>query len=74
VRESRSPIDDSQTETVLLDAEGPIQGPLGSTTPSLILRCQQKRMSVYVSTGMAATVEEGFDGGPSESQQSYPPT
>jgi Type VI secretion system VasI, EvfG, VC_A0118 len=60
--ESRSSIDDSKNEVLLLDVEAPIQGPLGSTTPSLIVRCKEKKTNVYVNTGMAATVEEGLDG------------
>jgi type VI secretion system protein VasI len=48
------------------DAEEPIHGPLGATTPTLIVRCKEKKTDVYVETGMAASIEEGIDGGPSE--------
>ena len=64
--ETRSPIDDSKTEVLQVDAEEQIHGPLGEITPTLIVRCKEKKTVVYVDTGMAATVEEGLDGGPSE--------
>jgi type VI secretion system protein VasI len=65
VSESKSPMDDSKTVVLSLDADNNIHGPLGDKRPTLIIRCQEKKTKVYVVTGMAASVEEGYDGGPS---------
>lgn len=62
--ESHSQMDDSKTVVLALDSEDKIQGPLGPVRPSLIVRCEEKRTSVYVVTGMAARVEEDIEGGP----------
>jgi hypothetical protein len=62
--ESHSQMDDSKTVVLALDSEDQIQGPLGAVRPSLIIRCEEKRTSVYVVTGMAARVEEDIEGGP----------
>jgi hypothetical protein len=64
--ESHSPMDDSKTEVLRVDAEEQIHGPLGATTPTLIVRCKEKKTALYVETGMAASIEEGIDGGPSD--------
>jgi type VI secretion system protein VasI len=64
--ESHSPMDDSKTEVLRVDAEEQIHGPLGAITPSLVLRCKEKKTDVYIETGMAASIEEGIDGGPSD--------
>jgi hypothetical protein len=45
---------------------GQVRPSRGEKRPSLIIRCKEKRTQVYVVTGMAATVEAGFDGGPSD--------
>lgn len=66
VTEERSPMDDSQTVVLTLESENVVQGPLGAVKPSLIVRCQQKKTAVYVVTGMAASIEEGVEGGPSD--------
>ena len=62
----RSPMDDSRTVVLTLDSEDQIQGLLGAVKPSLIVRCKEKKTDVYVATGMAASIEEDFDGGPAE--------
>jgi hypothetical protein len=62
--ESRSQMDDSKTVVLALDSEDKIQGPLGAVKPSLVIRCEEKKTSVYVVTGMAARVEEDIEGGP----------
>jgi type VI secretion system protein VasI len=66
VKEERSPMDDSQTVVLTLDSENVVQGPLGTFKPSLIVRCQQKKTAIYVVTGMAASIEEDVEGGPSD--------
>jgi type VI secretion system protein VasI len=66
VTEERSPMDDSQTVVLTLDSENGVQGPSGIVKPSLIVRCQQKKTAVYVVTGMAASIEEDVEGGPSD--------
>jgi type VI secretion system protein VasI len=64
VKEDRSPMDDSKTVVLSLDSDDVIQGPLGSSKPTLIVRCKEGKTQVYVSTGMAASVEQDLDGGP----------
>jgi hypothetical protein len=65
VSESKSQMDDSKTVALSLDADNNIRGPLSDKRPTLIIRCQAKKIKVYVATGMAASVEGGYDGGPS---------
>lgn len=66
VTEDRSPMDDSKTVVLSLDSDDVIEGPLGPSTPSLIVRCKEAKTQVYIHTGMAASVEEDLDGGPSD--------
>lgn len=54
-----SSFDDSKTVTLVLDADKEIKGWLDAETPSLVLRCKEKQMDVYVFTGMQANVESG---------------
>jgi hypothetical protein len=63
VTESRSPMDDSRTVILALDSADVIEGPIGSNKPTLIVRCKEGKTQIYVSTGMAASVEQDFDGG-----------
>jgi hypothetical protein len=63
VTDSRSPMDDSKTVALALDSNHVIQGPVGSNKPTLIVRCNEGKTQVYVSTGMAASVEQDLDGG-----------
>ena len=65
----KSPMDDSKTVVLALDSDDEIQGPLGAVRPSLVVRCQENKTQVYVVTGMAATLEEASDGGPSNSHK-----
>jgi len=65
VTETHSPMDDSKTVVLALDSDAVIQGPIGSDKPTLIVRCKEGKTQVYVATGMAASVEQDFDGGPS---------
>jgi hypothetical protein len=66
VTEEQSPMDDSKTVVLALDSEDKIQGPLGAVRPSLIVRCKEKKTDVYVASGMAASIEHDFEGGPSD--------
>ena len=59
--ESKSALDDSTTVGFGLQAEDSIDGPVGKSTPVLIVRCQDKKVEVFISTGMPASVEEGTD-------------
>ena len=59
--ESKSALDDSTTVGLGLQAEDSIDGPVGKSTPVLIVRCQDKKVEVFISTGMPASVEEGTD-------------
>ena len=64
VSEDHSPMDDSKTVVLSLDADNTIEGPLGPKQPTLMIRCQEGQTQVYIYTGMAAAVEEDFEGGP----------
>lgn len=64
VDEGQSSMDDSKTVTLSLDSDDAVDGPLGPKQPTLIIRCQEGKTEVYVHTGMAASVEEGQEGGP----------
>jgi type VI secretion system protein VasI len=57
----KSPMDDSKTVALSVDSDREIEGPLGSVTPTLVVRCQEGQTSIYVVTGMAATVEDSDD-------------
>ena len=64
--EEKSPMDDSKSVILALDAEGMAQGPHGAVRPKLMIRCQEGKTESYVVTGMAANIEGSSDGGPSE--------
>jgi len=64
VSEDRSPMDDSKTVVLSLDSDNTIDGPLGSKRPTLLIRCQEGKTEAYIDTGMAASVEQDFEGGP----------
>lgn len=66
VREEASPMDRSKTVILTLNAENMIPSVTGDRKPSLIIRCKEGKTDSYVSTGVAASVEEDIDGGPSE--------
>jgi hypothetical protein len=66
VKEDHSPMDDSKTIVLALDSENAIHGPLDDQKPALMIRCKEGKTDTYVMTGMAASVEEDPDGGPSE--------
>jgi hypothetical protein len=69
VKEEVSPMDSSKTVVLTLSAENTIHGPIGDRRPSLIIRCKEGKTDAYVVTGMAASVEEDSEGGPSEDHQ-----
>ncbi len=56
----RSAMDDSPTVVFSLEAENEIQGWLAKKTPTLIVRCLERKTDVYVVTGMAANPEYGL--------------
>ncbi len=66
VKASRSPMDDSRTVALWLDSPDRLQGPVGVVTPTLIIRCEEKKSEVYVATELAASIETEFDGGPAD--------
>jgi type VI secretion system protein VasI len=51
-------MDDSKTITLSLDSGNVIQGPVGPSRPTLVIRCKENKTDVYVVTGMAASVED----------------
>lgn len=53
----KSTFDDSKTVILSLDSEGTIEGPVGATRPTLILRCKEGETEVYIVTDMQADVE-----------------
>lgn len=58
-----SKIDDSKTATLSLNAESPIRGwPNKNETPTLIIRCKERKTEAYIVTGMSPMVEYGSDG------------
>ena len=59
--ENKNAFNDSRTVSFLLDAEESIQGPISENVPTLVVRCKEDIPEVYISTGMAASVEEGTD-------------
>lgn len=61
VRNSVSPVDDSKTVVLMLDADTEIRGWLSAHKPSLIIRCKQGKTSAYINTGMQPTREHGSD-------------
>jgi hypothetical protein len=62
VSHDHSPMDDSKTAVLSLDSDDVIEGPLGQSKPTLIIRCQEGKTEVYIHTGMAASVEEDSEG------------
>lgn len=63
VNKEISRIDDSTNLTISLDADSPISGwPRKTHTPSLVLRCKEKKTEAYIVTGMSPQVEYGNDG------------
>jgi type VI secretion system protein VasI len=59
VSEAKSQFDDSRTVVLTLAADNRIKGWLATSTPQLILRCQERKTEVYIATGMPASVEYG---------------
>src|ERR1700690_3729129 len=54
-----SEFDNSTTVVLALDAETPVQGWLDTTTPTLLLRCREGKVEVYINNGLQANVEVG---------------
>jgi type VI secretion system protein VasI len=59
VSQDTSAMDDSKGVTFSLEGENPIVAWLKIQTPTLIVRCKEKRTDVYMVTGTAASVESG---------------
>ena len=60
VRKDTSKIDDSTNVTISLEADSSVSGwPRKTFTPSIVLRCKEKKTEAYIVTGMAAQVEAG---------------
>jgi type VI secretion system protein VasI len=58
-----SRIDDSSNVIISLDADSSISGwPRKTHTPSLILRCKERKTEAYIVIGMSPQVESGTDG------------
>lgn len=63
VSKETSRLDDSTNVIISLDADSPISGwPRKTHTPSLVLRCKEKKTEAYIVTGMSPQVEYGTDG------------
>jgi type VI secretion system protein VasI len=60
VSHGRSPMDDSPSVTLTLEAENRISGWLQNETPRLQIRCRENKTDLYVWTGMAANPELGL--------------
>ncbi|MFI5071507.1 MAG: hypothetical protein ACHP8A_11520, partial [Terriglobales bacterium] len=61
------PMNDAQTVEASIAADDQIQGWLSASRPALHVGCYGGKTRVYVWTGAAASVEEDYDGGPSDS-------
>lgn len=57
---TRSEMDGSSGFTAQKEADGPIQKWLGSTTPTLVVRCSENKTKVFVHTETAAQPELGL--------------
>jgi type VI secretion system protein VasI len=55
----QSAADDSKTVVVSVSADSEITGWLAHERPDLIIRCQERKTSMYVTTGMPPAVETG---------------
>ena len=63
VNKETSRIDDSSNVTISVNADSPISGwPRKTVTPSLVLRCKERKTEAYIVTGMSPQVEYGADG------------
>lgn len=63
INKKTSRIDDSSNVTISLDADSSISGwPRKTNTPTLILRCKERKTEAYIVTGMSPQVEYGTDG------------
>jgi len=58
--EDVSAMDGSKGIALTLDAVGEIKGWLESTKPTLVIRCKEKKTTLYVITGTRANVEYGM--------------
>ncbi|WP_425399900.1 hypothetical protein [Aeoliella sp.] len=56
---SRSPLDDSETVILYLNANEPIQAWLKSSVPTLFIRCKENKTEIYIRTETAANTEYG---------------
>lgn len=59
VTRSVSPVDDSETVTSYVRADKDISGWLHTYRPHIIVRCQEHKLDVFITTGMSAMVESG---------------
>lgn len=48
IKEEISPIDDSKTVTIILEADTPIQTRYNKSTPYLVIRCQENETEMYI--------------------------
>jgi hypothetical protein len=63
ISEEKSPMDDTAAVTLSLEAKQGIRAWPGELhTPTLIIRCREKRTSVYVVNGASPNIEHGVDG------------
>ncbi|MBL7836457.1 MAG: hypothetical protein JNM67_02975, partial [Bacteroidetes bacterium] len=60
VTTSKSEFDNSTTVALSLEAESFIEGWLTTTLPTLVLRCKEKEIDVYVNIGTQTNVEYGL--------------
>ena len=61
VSTSKSDFDNSTTVALSLEAENYVKGWLDTTLPTLILRCKEREMNVYIKVGTQVDVEYGLD-------------
>lgn len=56
----QSDFTDTQTVTILLDADSPVTGWLDTQTPTLVIRCKENEFEIYIVVGMQFDVETGL--------------
>jgi Type VI secretion system VasI, EvfG, VC_A0118 len=59
VSSGSSAMDDSPGQTLTLQAENQIQGWLKTETPTLLIRCRERKIDLIIHVGMSANVEYG---------------
>jgi hypothetical protein len=63
VNEEKSKLDDSRNVVASIDADNTVRGWLTSETPSLVIRCKERKLMAYVDTNSQLTSRYEIDAG-----------